>query len=471
MKNQLYFYFVFIVHACFSQTPCVNGFAGNFPCEGYDLIAQIPLSVFNSVKANDSWGWTDPLDNKEYAIVCLNEGTVFIDISDPINPVYLGILPGQSPDHTTWRDVKTYNNHAFIVSEDSNHGMQVFDLTRLRNVANPPATFDNDAYYSGFGSCHNMVINESTGFAYAVGSDTFSGGPHFVNIQDPLNPMAAGGYNGEGYTHDAQVIIYDGPDTDHSGKELLFGANETQMVIIDVTDKGNPETISTMNYNNVNYTHQGWLTEDKRYFLLGDETDEINIGINSRTLIFDLEDLDNPQFYFEYFGPTGATDHNGYVRGNKFFLANNAAGLRVVDISDIGNETLTEVGFFDSYANNNNSGFNGSWSIYPFFESGNIVVSDRAEGFLLVAPSEILNTDESQISEITCYPNPVTDYLEVSSVVTPIQYLELTDISGKFLLKLDGTMKNHARLDLSGLAKGIYVLNVNGNWKEKVIKR
>jgi len=173
MKNITSFLAFFFVFNLFAQTPCENGFAGSFPCSDYDLISQIPLSVMNSVKANDSWGWTDPSDGKEYAIICLNEATAFIDISDPLNPLYLGQLPGNSPDHTTWRDAKTYNNHVFIVSEDSNHGMQVFDLTRLRNVANPPEIFTEDALYTGFGSSHNIAINEETGFAYVIGSTTF----------------------------------------------------------------------------------------------------------------------------------------------------------------------------------------------------------------------------------------------------------------------------------------------------------
>ena len=147
------------------------------------------------------------------------------------------------PTHTTsttWRDVKVYNNYAFIVSEAGGHGMQVFDLTRLRNVANPPETFTEDAHYDGFGSSHNIVINEDTGYAYSVGDDTYSGGAHFVDISNPLNPVAAGGYAGSGYTHDAQVITYNGPDSDYTGREIYVGSNENQVVIVDVTDKANP---------------------------------------------------------------------------------------------------------------------------------------------------------------------------------------------------------------------------------------
>ena len=96
MKNTITFFFSVICFISFAQTPCENGFAGSFPCEGFDLQSQIPLSTMNSTRANDSWGWTDPLDGKEYAIFCLIEGTAFIDISDPINPIYLGKIPTEN---------------------------------------------------------------------------------------------------------------------------------------------------------------------------------------------------------------------------------------------------------------------------------------------------------------------------------------------------------------------------------------
>jgi choice-of-anchor B domain-containing protein len=469
MKNIIPFLFSFIYFISFAQTPCVNGFAGIFPCDGFDLQSQIPLSTMNSTRANDSWGWTDPLDGKEYAIFCLIEGTAFIDISDPINPIYLGKILTEN-NSSTWRDAKTYNNYAFIVSEDTGHGMQIFDLTRLRNITNPPVIFTEDAHYSGFGGAHNIVINEATGYAYGVGTNVNGGGPHFVNIQDPLNPINEGGFSGAGYCHDAQVVIYDGPDTDYTGREILFGSNADEVVIIDVTDKSNPQTISTINYNNVEYTHQGWLTGDHRYFLLGDEQDEINIGINTRTVIFDFEDLDNPQLSFEYSGPTSATDHNGYIKGTKFYLSNNAAGIRVIDLSDISNGNISEEGYFDSYPDHSNSGYIGAWSIYPFFESGNIVISDRTAGFLLVKASEILEVTDPTYSEISIIPNPVSDRVQIRSEKLNISSLVLTDILGNVFHSEKDINSNEFSIDISQLSKGMYFLLINNQFTKKILK-
>ncbi len=367
-------------------TPCEDGMAGAFPCNGYDLVGQLPLGIFTADRGNDSWGWTDPVSGKEYAIMGLDNGTAFVDISDDQNLIYLGKLPTATVN-SSWRDIKVYNDHAFIVSEAADHGMQVFDLTRLRNVADPPVVFDADVRYGEFGNAHNIVINEETGFGYAVGTATFLGGGHFIDLRDPKNPLAAGGHSANAYTHDAQVITYSGADTDYTGREIYIGANENQVVIVDVTDKASPTEIATITYPNIGYTHQGWFTEDQRFFILGDETDEQRLGFQSRTLIFDFADLDNPLLHDTYLGPTSAIDHNGYVKGDEFFLANYTAGVRVLDLNGIAERNIVEKAFFDTHPETDVAQFSGVWSVYPFFESGKIVVSDINRGLFVIKKS------------------------------------------------------------------------------------
>ncbi|WP_437823394.1 choice-of-anchor B family protein [Tenacibaculum mesophilum] len=369
-----------------NKTTCSNGKAGIYSCDGYDLLLNIPLSTFDAVSGSDCWGWTDPTTNKEYAIMCVDNGTTFVDITDTENPIYLGKLPTATTSKSWW-DVKVYNNHAFIVSEATNHGMQVFDLTKLRNITNPPKTFVADKHFTGFGSAHNIVINENSGYAYPVGtnrSGTYRGGPLFINIQNPLNPINEGGWGMDNYSHDAQVVTYNGPDTNYIGKEILIGSNENEVVIVDITDKANPVNISKVSYANVGYTHQGWFTENQKYFILGDELDEQNFGHNTRTIVFDFSDLENPKQHFIYTGPTSAIDHNGYIKGSTFYLANYNAGVRFIDISNIESKTITETNFFDTHPENDNADFNGVWSVYPYFKSGKIVVSDINRGLFIL---------------------------------------------------------------------------------------
>jgi choice-of-anchor B domain-containing protein len=183
------------------------------------------------------------------------------------------------------------------------------------------------------------------------------------------------------------VVTYNGPDTEHQGKEILIGSNEVEVVIVDITDKSNPIKLSAISYSNVEYTHQGWFTEDFKYFILGDELDELRKGLNTRTVIFDFTDLDNPVHHFDYSGSSAAIDHNGYVKGDTYYLASYTAGVRMLDISNIEEKSITEVGYFDTYPDNDMAAFNGVWNVYPYFPSGNIIVSDINSGFFVIRKS------------------------------------------------------------------------------------
>jgi len=363
-------------------TLCESGFADIYPCSNYNLMSWMSTSIFgSSIEGNDCWGWTDPSTSKEYAIYGVSDGTAFIDISDPSNPIYIGRLEGNGT--SSWRDIKVYNNYAYIVSEASGHGMQVFDLSLLAGITDFPTELDEVTIYSGFGNAHNIVINTDSGYAYAVGTDTYSGGAHFIDLQNPANPVEAGGYSGSS-THDAQVVIYNGPDLDYTGKEIFFGCNQFHVEIVDVTDKSNPVLISIAEYSNVGYTHQGWLTDNQRFFIVGDELDELNNGTLTKTIVFDLEDLDNPIFHFDYTASNSSIDHNGYVNGNTFYLSSYTAGLRSFDISDIENFDMFETGYFDIFPENDNAEFHGAWSVYPYFSSGNIIISGIDDGLFIV---------------------------------------------------------------------------------------
>ena len=378
-----------------SKTPCVGGMAGTFPCHNVDLASFLPLKDIGGGSVNDLWGWTDPLTGKEYAIVGRSSGTSFVDLSNPEQPVYLGNLPTHSVD-SVWRGVKVYANHAFIISEADNHGMQVFDLTRLRNVTAPPVTFTEDAHYAGFRRAHTLAINEVTGFAYAAGvrrvnaedtSTTCQGGLHMVDIRNPTAPVFAGCVSEDGYTHETQCVTYRGPDALYKGHEICFSANEDTLTIVDVTNKNAPVQLSRTTYAGVQYAHQGWLTEDHQHFLLDDELDEQKSGVNSTTFIWDVADLNAPSVKGKYIGQSAAIDHNLYIRGNRAYQSNYRSGLRILDITNIGSASLSELAFFDIYPVDDTPQFNGAWSNYPFFLSGIVIVGGIEQGLFILRPT------------------------------------------------------------------------------------
>ena len=375
------FLFILYFSFIFSVTECVNGQANGYPCSNVDLLARLSLSQLgNPGNANDIWGWVDPVNEDPYAILGLDTGTAFIRITDPENPIIIGYLPTHT-SASLWRDIKVHDNHAFIVSEASGHGMQVFDLNQLRDFSGSPIiTFSETAHYGLFGNCHNIAINEETGFAYAVGSNDCSGGLHMVNIQNPSNPTYAGCYNQDGYTHDTQCVIYNGIDQDYVGQEICFSSNEDTVTITDVSNKNNPITISINGYQGAQYTHQGWLTEDHRYFLVNDELDELYNGVTTRSYIWDLQNLQNPELISIYNHGSTNIDHNMYVEGNFLYQSHYTAGLRIQDLSDISNGELIEVGFFDIHPSNDNTSFDGTWSNFPYFDNNIVIVSGIGDG-------------------------------------------------------------------------------------------
>lgn len=377
------------------EIECSEGQADVFECESVNIVSFVPINEIGGARGtrvNDIWGWTDPQSGIEYAIVGRTNGTSFVDLSNPSNPVYVGDLPKTPGSRSAiWRDMKVYRDHVYIVADGAGaHGVQVFDLKELRRFEGEPITFEETFHYDGIHSAHNIVINEDTGFAYTVGNsaggETCGGGFHMLNLEDPSRPTFNGcfadtntGRRLTGYSHDAQCVVYHGPDSEHIGKEICLGSNETALSISDMTDKSAPRALSSASYPNVAYAHQGWLTDDHRYFYMNDEGDEPGgLVEGTRTLVWDVQDLDDPILVYEYIAETTATDHNLYIVGDRMYQSNYDAGFRVLDISEP--ERPVEIGYFDT------SPYRGgaSWSNYPYFESGIIAVTGTGDGLFIL---------------------------------------------------------------------------------------
>jgi choice-of-anchor B domain-containing protein len=377
-----------------ANIPCVNGKAGEYPCSNVDLLAFISLGSLTATgDGNDIWGWVDST-GREYAIMGTYDRTVFVDVTNPINPSVLGYLLTHTVG-SSWRDIKVYRDHAFIISEAIDHGMQIFDLTQLENVKripvfdsnytlSVPISFDESAWYGQFGSCHNLAINEESGYAYAVGTRTCNGGGlHTVDIQNPKSPQYAGCFGEDGYVHDTQCVNYDGPDAKYVGKEICFCYDEDSLTIVDVSQKTSPILISRIGYVGFQYTHQGWLVPDKTHLLMDDELDELyNVNHHTRTLVWEVTNLEQPTLVSSFYSTEEVIDHNLYTLKDRAYLANYCGGLRIYDITNP--LSLSEAGYFDVAPTCSTRSFLGSWSNYPYFPSGNIVISSIDRGLFVV---------------------------------------------------------------------------------------
>ena len=392
-----------------AATACVGGSAAGFPCSNVDLLAHIADRT-SSARGADIWGFVDLNTNREYAIMGYSSGTAVYDISDAENPREVGFVDGQS---TTWRDIKVYqfwnpvdkrwNAYAYVTADNALDGLFVLDLTRL------PHSVTRASYPSDFAEAHNVYISKtdfSTGLALTddtpvliiAGSNRSDGRFRAYALDNPASPSfiaapatPAGQPGGNRlYMHDAasMTVTDSRKDTQCANAaaaaycDVLFDFNESTLDIWDITVPGNPVRLSQTPYNNSGYSHSGWWSEDKQYLFLQDELDERDRGLVTTLRTFSIADLRNPTLAGTWTGPTNAIDHNGFVRGNRYYMSNYARGLTILDISNPANPST--VGRFDSYPSGDSVGFPGAWGTYPYLPSGNVLISDIDSGFYIV---------------------------------------------------------------------------------------
>ncbi len=354
--------------------------AGEFESLGVNLESLFPLDAFEGdpPEATDIWGYTSP-SGREYALISLYCGLGFVEVTDPANAQVIDTISGAC---SGWGDVKTYGHFAYRVTEDDSIGIQVINLEAIdAGIVFEYARVDSG---NGTGASHNIVIDEESGYLYRVGGSFYGFGAYDLN-EDPGRPMYVGSWS-DRYVHDAQVVTHtDGP---YEGRQYMFacsgdngGWSNGRLEIIDVTFKNAMHPISEAYYENAVYSHQGWLSEDRRYFYLNDELDEQELGSPTTTRVFLVANPHLPLFLTTFTNGLETIDHNLFVRGNYIFAANYTSGLRVFDRTDP--LAPVEIGFFDTRPESDSTTFLGLWGNYPFFPSGTVIGSDRSRGLFV----------------------------------------------------------------------------------------
>ena len=358
----------------------------NFAMKNITLLSWLPLNelpLWDASRENtaaDCWGYTSP-SGREYAAITVRRGTVFVEVTDPVNPVVVGFVQGAE---SLWHDVAIVGHYAYVCSEHG-RGIQVIDLARIDEGI---VRWVQDVRRSGHSSTHTLLPSENPRYIYACGANISSGGIVAFDLADPENPVIAGAWTGH-YVHEAQFVTYDsGP---YAGREIAFacggpngGWSQTRLSIVDVTDKSNMFLIADCYWPGAGYSHQGWLSQDRRFFYLNDELDEVNGTVATMTTrVIDVSDLSNPHQITTFTNGSTAIDHNEYVHGNLLYQSNYRSGLRVWDLRQ---DPLAprEIAWLDTYPNDDDPSFNGNWGNYPYFDSGTIVMSDMEHGLILV---------------------------------------------------------------------------------------
>ncbi|GHF79895.1 hypothetical protein GCM10017161_03880 [Thalassotalea marina] len=407
-----------------SNVACEGGKADIYDCSNVDLLAHLSLDDMSTkpVEGNDIWGHVDLNNNREYAIMGIRNGAIVVDVTDPTNIKEVGTVTGVD---SGWRDVKVYQffdsslnvwqAYAYVTSEGSRQGdvdhVTIIDLNSLPNsvslVENSKVVNTaHNVYISNVDYTLNIPLPNQTASLQLVGANNVGGAFQNYSLSNPRSLSKSNNeYFGSGYTHDGSSInINDARAQSDCGLSdgsctVFLDFNEKEIKLWDISNPENSKQLSQISYNDVpvnnQYVHSGWGTDDQQYILVHDEFDEILGGLNSTVRIFSISDLNNPVQVGQWTGPTAAIDHNGFVRGNRYYMSNYTRGLTILDITDP--TSPQEVGFFDTYPSFNNASFNGAWGVYPFLPSGNILVSDINSGLYVLKD----NAKESAVGQFS----------------------------------------------------------------------
>ena len=384
--------------------PCVAGKSGEFSCNKLDLLAHVPLATLgnSNSRGNDIWGHFDLNDKREYALVGLTNGVSIVEVTDPLNPRRVSFIASQN---TIWRDLKTYQyfdesrrrwmSYAYVTADAASVGTMILDLNQLpeKVVQVSSETTDTSAhniYISNVDYSTGVALTGRTAYLHVAGSDKQGGAFNTYSLLNPASPApvyknATGTRNF--YSHDVSSLwITDARREQCIDKnndcDLMLDYNEDEILLWDKTDNAKPFNLARSTYQYVSYVHSGWWTEDRQFITVHDELDEQRYSLNTRVRFFAINNLRAPELAGEYIGPTPAIDHNGYTRGNRYYISNYERGLVVLDISDPRNPV--EAGFFDTYPLADSASFNGAWGTYPFLPSGNIILSDINSGLYVI---------------------------------------------------------------------------------------
>ncbi len=334
--------------------------------------AQLNLTYISDLtyteSLNDVWGYEAP-DGTEYALVGAANGTSIVSLEDPADPVEVAYIAG---DNSTWRDIKTWGQFAFVTTDSGNDGLTVIDLSDLPNSA----TSTNITSIAGLGTlntCHNIYIDEF-GYAYLAGCNLNNGGMLIFDcFTDPGNPAFVVAAPNQ-YSHDVYVLA-----NQMYSSEINIGV----FTIYDVSDKNNIVTLGSQT-TPFAFTHNTWLSKDSTVLFTTDETANAPVGAYDITDPTDIQFLDS-YAPFETLGD-GVIPHNVHVWEDWLIVSYYTDGCIIIDASHPDN--LVEVGNFDTYIPPS-TGFQGVWGAYPYLSSGLVLCTDIGNGLYVLEPNYV----------------------------------------------------------------------------------
>lgn len=324
---------------------------------------------FGASGGTDCWGWTGP-DRTEYAIMGINEGIAFVNIT---TRQVADIVIGPGPCGFSWRDIKTYRQYCYAVSECSGQreGLMIMDMSFLPDSVHYVGSFAPP----GQSVSHNMSIDTAMGFAYMIRTD--DNGFRIYSLEDPIAPVEYPSVITPGnFLHD----IYARNDTLWAAE----GYNES-FSMWDMTDKNNPQLLLRVFIPGAHFVHNVWPSDDGRYAYTTDETTDKSV------MIWDVLDPGNVVLAGEYLGENRLA-HNVHFQNGYLVISHYESGVKIVDLSDPANPV--EITSFDTYPEGEEALYNGCWGVYPHTLSGKVYASN-VNGLLFILDFDSLPAPDS----------------------------------------------------------------------------
>ncbi|MGI8892864.1 MAG: choice-of-anchor B family protein [Bacteroidia bacterium] len=335
-------------------------------------LGYLPYQLSPGTRISNIGGYVDSQGN-EYALMGHPDGLAIIDVTDPVNPYQVFMVPTPAPNvpvnKNNWREVKTMANYAYVVSE-AGGGLQIVNLTDLPNSYQQKTWTGDGAINGMLNRSHALHVDDNHVYIYGA-TGLANGGIIIANVSDPWNPVFAGMYD-LNYVHDGYVR-----------NDTIYAAQiyDGTIAIIDVSNKSNPQLVNTFGTPTI-FPHNTWLSDDSKTLFTTDE------NANSFLASFDVSDKQNitEQDRIQSYAGDSSVVHNTHILNDYAVNSWYHDGITIVDGARPAN--LIEVGYYN-LSPLSGPGFNGVWGVYPYLPSGNLLVSHRDSGLYIMSPTYV----------------------------------------------------------------------------------
>ena len=420
---------------------CLFSQSNNIDLLDHWYIEGLPFTNDGESVFNDVWGLE--IKNDKYAIIGSTIGTHILRIEDNKFEEIDFVEGKYAGNQAIHRDFHDYNGYLYSICDENASSLQIMDLSYLPDSVH--LVYDSDSLIV---RCHNIFIDTANAKLYACAVANPSGF-HALSVYDlsnPISPTLIYNYDEVGHVHDAYVVN----DT------AYLNCGYDGLRVIRSHPQGFAYELSSLTvYPDKGYNHSGWLSGDKKTYIMCDETPSMKIKA------LDVSDLNNitvsSTFSAESYDQ--ALPHNSIFVDNIAYVSYYNDGLQVFDISDPFNPK--KIGFYDTYPGSDDLIYRGLWGVYPFNSSNLVLGSDRTSGLYLFdfEPPPIISENPFFI-----FPNPASNYLYFYR-----EHLDLADYSiniynvlGAKVDELQG-FNDYLKIDLSNYSNGIYVIEYVSN--------